>query len=118
MVAVGDQQLRRPARSSVDRGVDRGVADPPDPVDGAAVVGDLAPGLALDRGRDQRPGVLGAEREDRREVVAGGAGQVEPVLLRARQGALVGEDLAGVEVLDPDPGEDAVAAAGGAVGPV
>ena len=48
--------------------------------------------------------------------MAGGAGQVEPVLLRARQGALVGEDLAGVEVLDPDPAEDAVAGAALAVG--
>ena len=44
------------------------------------------------------------------------AGQVEPVLLGAGQGALVGADLAGAVVLDPDPGEDAVAGVGGAVG--
>ena len=51
-----------------------------------------------------------------REVVAGRAGEVEPVLLRPGQGALVGEDLSRVEVLDPDPGEDAVPGAGLAVG--
>ena len=116
VVAVGDQQLRV-GEQLADRGVNRGVADPPDPGHGAAGIGGFAPRLLrLDRGRHQRPWVLGAEREDRREVVAGGAGQVEPVLLRPRQGALVGQDLARLEVLDPDPGEDAVAGAGGAVG--
>ena len=115
VVAVGDQQLGA-GEALGDGGVDRRVADPPDPVDGAVVVGGLAPGLAAERRLDQRPGVLGAEREDRREVVAGGPGQLEPVLQRARVGALVGADAAGLVVLDPDPGEDAVAAVAGAVG--
>ena len=55
-------------------------------------------------GLDQRPGVLGAEREDRREVVAGRAGEVEAVLLRPGQGALVGQDLCRPRSPRPGPG--------------
>ena len=92
-------------------------ADSPDLGDGAAFVGRFAPGIfRRDRGGDQRPRVLGAEREDRREVVVGRAGEVEAVFLRARQGALVGQDLAGGEILDADTGENAVSGAGRAVG--
>ena len=100
MVAVGDQQLGA-GEALVDGGVDGRVADPPDAVDRAVLVGHLAPGLARGGRLDQRPGVLGGQREDRREVEPGGARQVEPVLLRARQRALVRADLAGPVVLDP-----------------
>ena len=90
----------------------------PEPGDGAGRVGRFPPRL-FDRGRlgDERPGVDRAQREDRREVAAGRPHQFEPVLLGAGQGALVGQDRAGLEVLDPDAGEDAVADVGVAVGP-
>ncbi len=115
VVAVGDQQLG--AGEALDhRGDDGRVGDPPDAVDGAVGVGDLAPGLGREGGLDQRPGVLGREREDRREVQVRGPRQFEPVDERAGVGALVGADGAGLVVLDPDPDEDAVAGVRGAVG--
>ncbi len=115
VVAVGDQQLGG-RQALAHRRVDGRVLDLPEPVDGAAFVGRLAPGLVREGGRDQRPGVLGREREDRREVVAAGAGQLQPVEQRAGVGALVGADGAALVVLDPHPGEDPVAAVALAVG--
>ena len=109
VVAVGDQQLSA-GQALGHRGDDRRVGDPPDAVDGAVLVGRFAPGLALDRRLDQRPGVLGREREDRREVVQRRPGQLQPVLERAGVGALVRAHGAALVVLDPDPAEDPVAA--------
>ena len=115
VVAVGDQQLGVGQR--LDHGGDHGrVVDPPDPVDGAVGVGDLAPGLGGEGGLDQRPGVDGREREDRREVQVRRPRQFEAVLQRAGVGALVGADGPGLVVLDPDPGEHPVAGVRGAVG--
>ncbi len=115
MVAVGDQELRFGERLD-HGGDDHRPGDPPDAVDGAVGVGDLAPGLVGEGGGDQRPGVDGGEREDRREVQVGRAGQLEAVAQRPRVGALVGADGAGLVVLDPDPGEHPVAGVGRAVG--
>jgi hypothetical protein len=117
VVSVGDQQLGV-GQSLGNGGVDPGIVDPPEPVDGAVGVGRLAPrvGEGAEDLLDQRPGVDGAEREDRREVVAGGAGQFEAVQQRAGVGALVGADGAALVVLDPHPGEDPVAAVAVAVG--
>ena len=115
VVAVGDQQLGA-GEALGDGGVDGRVLDLPEPVDGAVFVARFAPGLVRQARRDQRPGVLGREREDRREVVAAGAGQLEAVEQRAGMGALVGADGAALVVLDPDPGEDPVAAVAVAVG--
>ena len=108
VMAVGDQQLGV-GKLCRHRLVHGGLGDPPDAVQGAVVVGHLAPGVAGGRRLDLPPGVGAGEREDRREVVAGGAGEVEAVLLRPRLGALVGPHSAGPVVLDPHPGEDRVA---------
>ncbi len=115
MVTVGDQQLRI--------GKQRGnffvqLRQAPDPGHRAGSVGCFPPGL-FDRGLlgNHRPGVDCAQREDRREVAARRPHQFEPVLLGAGQGALVGQDRAAVEVLNPDADEDAVADVGAAVGP-
>ena len=71
-------------------------------------------GVAVDVRRERAPGRAGrvvVEAEDRREVRARRAGQAQPVLLRARVGALVRADAAGAVVLDAHAGEEAVAGA-------
>ena len=116
-MAIGDQQFGL-IEFLADRTVDLRVFDLPDPVQGAVLAEYLGPGfLALDRRGDHRPGVTGGQREDRREVEPGGPGQVEPVLLRAGLGPLVGPDPAGPVILDPHPGEDRVADLHRTVGP-
>ncbi len=115
VVAVGDQQLAV-GELRGDRLVHPGVADPPDTVGGALVIGDLVPRV-LEGGADVPPGVAGMEREDRGEVVPGGSGEAEAVLLRPRLGALVGADALAVGS-EPDPGEEAPAGEATAVGGV
>ena len=90
-MAVGDQQLGL-GELGGDRAVGVRVVDPPDPVDGALVVGDLAPRLAAGVALEVAPGVALVQREDRRQVVAGRLGQPQAVLLRPRLGALVRAD--------------------------
>ncbi len=69
VVAVGDQQLG--AREALDHGGDdRGVGDPPDPVDGAVVVGRPRP-RARRRGR-ARPAARGPRSRARRSARGSG----------------------------------------------
>ena len=91
VVAVGDQQLARLELGS-DRLVDSRVFDPPDAVGRPVAIGHFAPGLAAEDRLEVAPGVAGMEGEDGGEVVSGGAGQSQPVLLGARLGPLVGAD--------------------------
>ena len=117
VVPVGDQQLgagqlggHRPRRL--------GIADPPQPVPGAVLVGDLAPGrllrVRLDGAPRAAPRVV-VEREDRRQVRARRAGEPQAVLLRPGVGALVRADPAGAVVLHAHAREQAVARARPAV---
>ena len=81
---------------------------------GALVVGHLAPRRAVSVNGSTAPRRVGrvvVEAEDRREVRARGAREPQPVLLRARVGALVRADAAGAVVLDAHAREDAVAGA-------
>ena len=72
-------------------------------------------GGAVEVRGDRRPGVAVVEREDRGEVRARGAREPQPVLLRARVGALVRADPARAVVLDAHAREQAVARAAAAV---
>ena len=95
MVAVGYEQLGV-GECVVDSGDRFCVVDAPDAVDGAVVVGRLAPGCG--RGGCVREhagcgsGRVVVEREDRGEVGFRRPGEVQPVLLRAGVGPLVGSD--------------------------
>jgi hypothetical protein len=91
MVAVRDQQLAG-RQFGRDRLVDGRIVDAPDAVGGAVGVGDVAPGFVAEGWLEMAPRVAGVEGEDGGEVVAGGARQSQPVLLRARLGALVRAD--------------------------
>jgi hypothetical protein len=91
VVSVGDQQLRAVERRG-DPGVNRGIGDRPGTVDGPVGVGDLAERRFGEGDREVAPGVAGMEHEDRGEVVLGGPGQTEAVLLRTGLGPLVGAD--------------------------
>ena len=112
MVAVGDQQFAV-GELRANCLVHARVGDPPDAVGGALGVGDLVPGV-LERRADVAPGVPGMEGEDRGEVVLGGAGELETILLRAGLGALVGSDPIPVGS-EPNPGEEPAAAEAAAV---
>jgi hypothetical protein len=117
VVAVGDQQLRTDEKIG-DFFQHAGFVDAPKPRDRARRVRRFSPGLVeleLDLLFHQRPRIPRAQREDRREVAAGCPHQLQAVPLGAGQGALVGQNLACVEVLDPDAGEDPVADVAGAV---
>ena len=104
VVAVGDQQLGVGERGG-DRLVDRGVGDPPDAVDGAVVVGHLAPRVGVE---------VAARRAARRP--RGGATKIGERLWRVARvsrrrssfgpglGALVGADPAGAVLGRRGPG--------------
>jgi hypothetical protein len=79
-VAVGDQQLAG-CELGGERLMDGRVADPPDPVGRAVVVGDLSPRVAGEGGLEVPPGIAGMESEDGGEVVTGGAGEAQAVSL-------------------------------------
>ena len=114
VVAVGDQQLggrqRLPHRRDRAR-----VADAPEPMRGAVVVGQLAERGVRQLRRERRPGVAVVEREDRGEVRPRRAREPQPVLLRAGVRALVRADPPGAVVLDAHAGEHAVARAAASV---
>ena len=114
MVTVRDQQLagRELGR---DRLVDGRIVDAPDAVGGAVAVGDIAPGLVTQGGLEVAPRVARVEGEDGGEVVAGGAGQPQAVLLRSRLGPLMRTNALAVGG-ELDPGEEAAAGEAGAVG--
>ena len=119
VMAVGDQQLGVAQHVAV--GLDRvGVVDPPEAVDGAVLVGHLAPRLAVQVRLQRAPRrVVGVveQAEDGGEVRARGAREPQPVLLRAGVRALVRADPARAVVLYAHAREDAVAGARLAVRP-
>ena len=104
VVAVGDQELGV-GELGGDGAMGLGVGDPPDPMNGALVVGDLGPGVGAGVALEVPPGVARVQREDRREVVPGRLGEPQAILLRARLGALVRPDEAGAVLGDPDAAE-------------
>ena len=106
MVAVGDQELAG-LELDRDRLVNRRIADSPDAVGGAVAVGDLTPGIP-ERRLEVLPGPAGVEGEDRGEVVVGGAGEPQPVLLRTRLGSFMRPDPFAVG-RKAHPGEEAAA---------
>ncbi len=115
VVPVRDQQLG--VREAGGHGLDHiGVGHAPDAVAGAIGVGRLAPGLAQGR-LQQAPGVAGVEAEDGGEVVLGGAGQLQAILLGTRLGALVRADQARAVLGHANAGEKAPAGVVVAVGP-
>ena len=117
VVAVGDQELGI-GELGLDGLDDRRVVDPPDAVDGAVGVGGLAPRLALSRRFEVGPGVALVEGEDGGEVVAGGLGQAQAILLGAGLRALVRADQAGAVVGDANAAEESAAGVPRAVGPL
>src|SRR2546422_349406 len=117
VVPVGDQQLGV-GQLGGNRLVDSGIGDPPDAMNGAVGVGDLAPWLGAQIGPDVAPHVSGVKREDRRQVVAGGLGEPQSVLLGAGLGALVGANESSAVLGDAYPGEEPVPRAPAAIGPL
>ena len=115
VVTVGDQELGV-GQLGGDRLVDSGIGDPPDAMHRAVGVGDLTPGFVAEPGLDVAPRVPGVKGEDRRQVVAGGPGEPQAILLRAGLGSLVGADQAGAVLGHPHPGEEPVARTTVAIG--
>src|SRR4051794_5194601 len=106
VMPVRDQKLGL-AKRGRDRLVDGGIGDPPNTVDRALAVGDLAPRIAEMR-LDAAPHGAGMEREDRRQVVPGRPRQAQAILLGTRLRALVRADAAGAVVGDAHPRKEAM----------
>ena len=112
VVAVGDQQLG--AAQRLGRRFDRRrVGDAPQPVDGAVVIGRVAPGRLV-RGRLCQCPLRGAirvgeQREDGGEVRLGRARETETVLTGTGMGALMRTNASGAVRFHPHAREEATA---------